>query len=70
MKFAVVVALLMASAPLAAQSPPVGIVDVYGARTITSAQIRAAAKIAVGDAVTDRTEVDAEARLRAFVPER
>ena len=66
MKFAVALALLMASAPLAAQSAPVGIVDVFGARTITAAQVRAAAKIAVGDAVTDRTEVDAEARLRAL----
>jgi hypothetical protein len=66
MKFAVTVALLVAAAPLAAQRPAIGIIDVYGARTVTAEQLRLAARIAVGDPITDRTEADVEQRLRAL----
>jgi hypothetical protein len=65
-KTALTIALLAVATPLAAQSSRVGIVDVYGARTLTAERLRAAARIAVGDSVTDRTEVEAEARVRAL----
>jgi hypothetical protein len=66
MRIALTFALLMAATPLAAQVPKIGIVDVYGARTLTADQLRRAARIAVGDSVTNRTKADAVARLRAL----
>lgn len=66
MKNALMLALLVVATPLAAQTPPVGIVDVYGARTLTADQLRRAARIVVGDSVTAKTEIEAEARLRAL----
>lgn len=70
MNSAVVFALLVAAMPLAAQAPPgvprVGIVDVYGARTLTADQLRKAARIAVGDSITAQVAFEAKARLLAL----
>jgi hypothetical protein len=59
-------ALLWVSAPLAAQQPPVGYIDTYGARTLTADQLRAAAGISIGDSVTARLETAARAGLLAL----
>ena len=59
-------ALLLCAAPLSAQRPPVGIVDTYGARTLTPERLRETAAIQVGDTVDDRARMDAVARLRAL----
>ena len=59
-------ALLLCAAPLHAQRPPVGIVDTYGARTLTAERLREAAGITVGDTVTERSRLDALARLTAL----
>ncbi len=45
----IALSVLLAAAPAAAQQPPVGYIDVYGARTLTAEQVRAAAGIAVVD---------------------
>jgi hypothetical protein len=59
-------ALLLIGAPLYAQRPAVGIIDTYGAQTLTAEQLREAAAIAEGDTVTERARLDAAARLRAL----
>ena len=59
-------ALLLAAAPLDAQRPPVGIIDTYGARTLTAEQLREAAGIAEGDTLTERARLDAVARVRGL----
>lgn len=70
MKWTVVALLMAAVAPLAAQTPPplprVGIVDVYGARTLTAAQLRSAARIAVDDSISEQMASEAKARLVAL----
>jgi hypothetical protein len=65
MKFSVVAALLVAVTPLAAQQgpPKVGIVDVYGARTLTADQLRSVARIHVGDSITGPLAFAAKNRL-------
>jgi hypothetical protein len=62
----VCLALVLAAVPLHAQQPPVGIVDVYGARTLTAQRLREAAAIEVGDSVTEQMRTRALARLRAL----
>ena len=59
--------LLAVATPLAAQGPPrVGIVDVYGARTLSAEQLRNAARITVGDSITRSIAFAAKARLMAL----
>ena len=50
--------------PLIAQTPTVGIVDFYGLRQITEAQVREALRIAEGATITEATLRTAEKRLR------
>src|SRR5512145_124512 len=58
-------AVLAAALPVAAQQPPVGIVDVYGARTLSADEVRSAAGIGPGDSITRNTEQAVRARLMA-----
>jgi hypothetical protein len=55
--------LLAVATPLAAQAPRVGIVDVYGARTLTAEQVRNAARITPGDSITRSVAFAAKSRL-------
>lgn len=59
-------ALLLVATPLCAQRPPVGIIDTYGARTLTAEQLREAAGIAEGDTLTEPARLGAAARLRGL----
>lgn len=64
---AVAMLLLVATHSVAAQNDAtVGIVDFYGLRQITVAQVRQALGIAEGDTVTESTLRNAEKRLRAL----
>lgn len=62
----IALSVLLAAAPAAAQQPPVGYIDVYGARTLTAEQVRAAAGIAVGDSVRMGVGAGARAQLLAL----
>jgi hypothetical protein len=56
-------AVLCASSPLAAQQPAIGYIDTYGTRVLTPDQLRAAAGVSIGDSVTARLEAAARAGL-------
>ena len=59
-------ALLLWAAPLAAQRPPIGIVDTYGARALTAERLRETAGFLVGDTISESMRQEAMARLRAL----
>ena len=66
-KISVLTVAAMLSAALTAQkSAPVGIVDFYGLRQITEAQVRQALRIVEGDTITESSLRSAEKRVRAL----
>ena len=58
--------LLVAIAPAAAaQIPPIGVIDVYGLRTVSEERVRAALGVKIGDAFPE-SKADVERRLTAI----
>ena len=62
----VLLLVLLAAAPLAAQQPAIGYIDVYGARASRADAVRAAAGISAGDSVTAMLASAVRARLLAL----
>ena len=60
-----VASLVAADHPAAQKNVTVGIVDFYGLRQVTEAQVREALRIAEGNAITESTLSGAEKRVRA-----